>query len=229
MRYFGGKARIAKQLSEFINQRLKPNQAFVDAFCGSCNVVSKIKAPIRIANDLHKELIAMHKAIQEGWIPPDSISEEEYKLAKTQEDHLKAFVGFGCSFSGKYFGGYARGGEERNYCSNAKHSILKKHKTLQDVVFISGSYLDLDIPENSLVYCDIPYRDTTGYSVGDFNHNEFYEWCKVLKNKGCDVLVSEYKSNIPEDWEVVLEIKSKKDIRNKDGIQEDTIEILMQP
>ena len=67
----------------------------------------------------------------------DNISEEEYKLAKTRKDHLKAFVGFGCSFAGKYFGGYARGSEERNYCSNAKHSILKKHKTMQDVVFMS--------------------------------------------------------------------------------------------
>ena len=229
MQYFGGKARIAKQLSEFINQRLKPNQVFVDAFCGSCNVISKVQAPVRIANDLHKELIALHKAIQQGWIPPDSISEEEYQLAKTQEDHLKAFVGFGCSFAGKYFGGYARGNEERNYCSNAKQSLLKKHKTLKDVQFYSGSYLDLVIPDNSLVYCDIPYKNTTGYSVGDFNHEQFYNWCRSLKEQSCDVLVSEYKSNVPEGWNVVLEINAKKDIRNKEGIQESTVEVLMTP
>lgn len=49
MRYFGGKAKIAKELSKELQSRLKEGQTFVDLFCGSCNVVSKIKAPVRIA------------------------------------------------------------------------------------------------------------------------------------------------------------------------------------
>lgn len=64
MQYFGGKAKIAKEISKELQSRLKEGQAFVDLFCGSCNVVSKIKAPVRIANDLHKELISLHKAVQ---------------------------------------------------------------------------------------------------------------------------------------------------------------------
>ena len=106
MRYFGGKAKIAKELSKELQSRLKEGQAFVDLFCGSCNVVSKIKAPVRIANDLHKELISLHKAVQQGWIPPSSVSELEYKEIKNSNevpDYLKAFVGFGCSFAGRYF------------------------------------------------------------------------------------------------------------------------------
>jgi site-specific DNA-adenine methylase len=86
MQYFGGKAKIAKELSKELQSRLKEGQAFVDLFCGSCNVVSKIKAPVRIANDLHKELIALHKAVQEGWIPPSSISELEYKEIKNSNE-----------------------------------------------------------------------------------------------------------------------------------------------
>ena len=82
MQYFGGKARIAKELSKELQSRLKKDQSFVDLFCGSCNVVSRIKANTRIANDLHKELIAMHKAVQSAWIPPCDVSEEEYKEAK---------------------------------------------------------------------------------------------------------------------------------------------------
>ena len=70
MQYFGGKARIAKVLAAELQSRLQPNQTFVDLFCGSCNVVSKIKADKRIANDLHTELIDMHIAVQQGWIPP---------------------------------------------------------------------------------------------------------------------------------------------------------------
>lgn len=61
MQYFGGKAKIAKELSGVLNSYLIGNdKPFIDAFCGSCNVISKIDSNrIRIANDKHKELIAM--------------------------------------------------------------------------------------------------------------------------------------------------------------------------
>ena len=231
MRYFGGKAKIAKELSKELQSRLKEGQAFVDLFCGSCNVVSKIKAPVRIANDLHKELIALHKAVQEGWIPPSSISELEYKEIKNSNevpDYLKAFVGFGCSFAGKYWGGYARGGRQ-NYASCSANSLLKKHTTMQDVVFTTGSYSDIEIPNSSLIYCDIPYKDTTGYSTGSFQHESFYSWAKEMKNKGHTVLVSEYLQNLPEGWNVEWKHESKMSVRNKEGVQESTVEILMSP
>lgn len=232
MQYFGGKAKIAKELSKELQSRLKEGQAFVDLFCGSCNVVSKIKAPVRIANDLHKELIALHKAVQEGWIPPSSVSELEYKEIKNLNevpDYLKAFVGFGCSFSGKYWGGYARGSEVRNYATNAKNTLLTKHKALKDVQFTNLQYHEVVIPGNSLIYCDIPYKDTTGYSTGSFNHEEFYLWAKEMKDRGHTVLVSEYLQNLPEGWAVEWKHQSKKDIRNKEGVQESTVEILVSP
>ena len=234
MQYFGGKAKIAKELSAFLQSQIKPNQPFVDLFCGSCNVVSKIKAPKRYANDLHKELIALHQAVQDGWIPPDEVSEQEYKLLKNDldsnySDHLRGFVGFGLSFSGKWFGGYARDGSDRNYCSNAKHSLVKKHNVLEDVTFTNLNYSQVEIPDNSLIYCDIPYKDTTKYSTGNFLHEDFYSWCKTKVTEGHDVLVSEYKHNLPEGWKIVWEHQSKKDIRNKDGVQESTVEIVMTP
>ena len=60
MRYFGGKQRISKPLSKFLNEQLKENQPFVDLFCGSCNVMINIEGDrLKIANDKHKYLIAM--------------------------------------------------------------------------------------------------------------------------------------------------------------------------
>ena len=100
MQYMGGKVRISKYLVPVLQERLKDKDTFVDLFCGSCNIISAIKAPNRIANDLHKELIALHKAVQQGWVPPSSVSELEYKEIKNSNevpDYLKAFVGFGCS------------------------------------------------------------------------------------------------------------------------------------
>ena len=234
MQYFGGKARIAKVLAAELQSRLQPNQAFVDLFCGSCNVVSKIKADKRIANDLHTELIDMHIAVQQGWVPPVSVSEEEYREAKNSKDgavpnHLKAFIGFGCSFAGRYFEGYARGNRQ-NYAKGSGNSLLKKHSTMQDVLFTSGTYEKVLIPEGSLIYCDIPYKSSTKkYKGGWFNHEDFYQYCKTMQDSGHVVLVSEYLKNLPEGWEVQWMQESSMGVRNKDGVQESTIEILMSP
>lgn len=232
MRYFGGKVRISKNLALFINNQLKENQTFVDLFCGSCNVISKIdNNRLRIANDKHYYLIEMWKELQKGWLPPKSLTEEEYKYIKNNKDekpYLTAFVGFGCSFAGKWFGGYAHDGK-RNYCLNAYNSVLNKLKNLKNVMFYNLDYSEVDIPKGSFVYCDIPYKNTTPYckkEVGEFNHEEFYQWVRENSNK-YEIYVSEYKENVPNDFEIVWEQNSKKDIRNKNNIKEKTIEVLM--
>lgn len=51
MQYMGGKVRIAKYLVPVLQERLKDKDTFVDLFCGSCNIISAIKAPNRIANE----------------------------------------------------------------------------------------------------------------------------------------------------------------------------------
>lgn len=232
MQYFGGKQRISKPLSEFLNDKLKENQPFIDLFCGSCNVITKIDTNrIRIANDKHKYLITMWEELQNGWMPPQTLTKEDYEFLKNNKDikpHLTGFVGFGCSFAGKWFGGYATS-NNRNYCLNAYNSVLNKLKYLQGVKFYNLDYKQVDLPENSLVYCDIPYKNTTQYcksEVGEFNHEEFYQWVRDNSDK-YEIYISEYKRNVPEDFEIVWEMKSKKDIRNKDNKRVDTIEVLM--
>jgi DNA adenine methylase len=235
MRYFGGKQRISKPLSEFINSQLKEGQPFIDAFCGSCNIISKIGTNrTRIANDKHKYLIAMWKGLQEGWVPPTKITKEVYYQAKGAKDinsALTGFAGFGSSFAGKWFGGYAHLDKRTGawYSEASRNSLLRKFKTLTDVTFLNNSVFDLEIPKGSLVYCDIPYKDTTPYckkEVGVFDHESFYRWCKVKIKDGCVVYVSEYLQNVPEDATVVWTHKSKKDIRDKNGVQQPTTEVL---
>ena len=233
MRYFGGKQRISKQLSQYLNSQLKDSQPFVDLFCGSCNIISKIDTDrLRIANDKHKYLISMWKALQDGWQMPDNISEEEYKYIRDHKDEnpaLTGFVGFGLSYSGKWFGGYCRGGKDRNYCLNAKNSNNKILKNITDVKFYNLNYDEVPIPDGALVYCDIPYKNTTSYcksEVGEFNHEEFYDWVRRNSDK-YDIYVSEYKQNIPDDFTIVWEQNSKKDIRNKNNVREETVEVLI--
>lgn len=234
MQYFGGKHRIAKPICEFLNSSIEEGQTFVDLFCGSCNVVSNIRQDVkRYANDKNIYLRALFTCLQQGMILPEDISVEDYYRIKEMPERsnedlaLKAFVGFGCSFAGKWWGGYARNGRGDNYAKNAFNSIMKKSNKMRDVVFSCMDYSEFQCSCGSLVYCDIPYKGTTQYSsVGAFDHESFYAWAK--KKKDCRILVSEYKHNVPDGGQIVWEYASKKEIRNKDGGREETVEVLFE-
>jgi len=229
MRYFGGKQRISKQISELIN-KINTYDKYVEPFCGSCNVASKIKIENKILNDKNKYLIEMFNALKCGWIPPDVVSEDDYKFTKENQDIIPCiagFIGHACSNSGKYWGGYARDSTTRNYAENGKNSILKKMETLMDANFISRDFSSLDF-KDCLIYCDPPYKETTPYNknvVGTFQYDEFIEWVRKQSLNNL-VLVSEYKHNTPDGAKIVLEIESKTDMRDKNGNRIPTIEVL---
>jgi DNA adenine methylase len=228
MQYFGGKQKIAKYIADFINAT-HTHTHYVEPFCGSCNVASKINIENKILNDKHTYLIAMFIALQDGWIPPEIITEDEYNHIKANPNEnkkLSGFVGFGCSFAGKWFECYARNKEGRNYCKNAHNSILKKIKLLQDAKFTCCDFINLDF-KNSIIYCDPPYKGTGCYNkqlLGDFPYDDFIDWVKI-QSKNNIVLVSEYKHNVPNDARIVLEINSRTDMRGING-QIPTIEVL---
>ena len=117
MRYQGGKSRIATSIALAIErerERVKGTMGnLVSLFCGSCAVESKLAPHFSnvICNDNHKYLIALWRALQSGYDLPEVISEDTYKSIRENKDvnpALTGFVGFGCSFGGKFFGGYSR-------------------------------------------------------------------------------------------------------------------------
>jgi site-specific DNA-adenine methylase len=67
---------------------------------------------------------------------------------------------------------------------------LQQLQRLQQLHFYSGDYKSVSIKENSVIYCDIPYRGTAEYDGNDkFSHKEFYEWAH---NQSSPVFISEY-------------------------------------
>ncbi len=226
MKYLGGKSRIAKQISSYLNKVIEDNkiERYIEPFCGACWITQEINPNIiRVACDIHPDLILMWQELTKGWIPPENISEEEYKdLKSAPSSALRGFVGFGSSFGGKFFGGYARsynkeGKLSRNHCKEARNSLLKKVDKIKNVHFKNCSYLDIPIDklENRLIYCDIPYLGTTAYSnTKPFNHEEFYKWARQVSLNN-HVYISEYQ--MPPDFEVVLEIPIKVDMQMKNG------------
>ena len=135
MQYQGGKSRISKQIAEKINEISRweiedsksnsrdniehmfkrESRCFVSLFCGSCSIESKITGFDRkILNDSQQYLIALLNGVKNGYVLPEFISEEAYKYVKNHKDEdkvLTGFVGFGCSFGGGFFQGYARNKE----------------------------------------------------------------------------------------------------------------------
>lgn len=204
MQYMGSKARHAKELLPIILKDRGPGQWYVEPFVGGANMIDKVCGN-RIGNDLNEYLICLLKAVSEGWVPPSSVTEDEYKEAKISKkiDPRTAFIGFLCSFGSKFFGGYARNKIGTNYAKTGHNSLVKQAPNLKGIKFTNVSYKEMLIPEKSIIYCDPPYFGTTGYSTGLFCHIEFWDWCRERVKDGHRVFVSEYVA--PEDFVCVWE------------------------
>lgn len=204
----------ALECREYDIRERERERVFVSLFCGSCAIESKVNADVKILNDKHPYLIAMWRALQDGWIPPEEISKEQYKYIKEHKDEdmaLSGFVGFGCSFGGKWFGGLASNKRGDNYCHRANKSVLKDMGGLQNATFLCLDYKDVEIPQGAIVYADPPYDNTTGYSLGDFDSNEFWNYARRLSETNI-VLVSEEKA--PDDFVSIWHKEQKRMIDN---------------
>lgn len=82
---------------------------------------------------------------------------------------------------------------------------LKNTKVLQRLEAAQClDYREVEIPNNAVIYCDIPYRDTNvgGYDVIDYEN--FYEWCERQDNP---IFISEYsmpseRFKVYKSWQV---------------------------
>lgn len=84
--------------------------------------------------------------------------------------------------------------------------------TMQDVKFEHKNYREWLGIKNALIYCDLPYNNTTQpYGTGDFDTKKFWEDVKELSEAN-NVYVSEYEA--PDNFECVLEIPTKTIIRD---------------
>lgn len=136
----------------------------------------------------------MWQALQKGFELPDSISAEDYKYIrehKALNPPLAGFVGFGCSFGGKWFGGYARNATGTNYAAQSKRSVLKDLPGLMGVEFTNLDYRQVPIPLGAVVYADPPYANTTGYGKEKFDSAEFWSCMRLLATTGHTVFISE--------------------------------------
>jgi DNA adenine methylase len=207
MRYLGGKAKIAKQLAAII----APNNPWWDPFCGGLGMSVALSAyGPGIVSDIHPGLIALYRAVANGWIPPTVVSEDDYRAARDlpADDPYKAFVGFACSFGGVWFGGYARlnGGSSERSRTTAPTAGQSKTivRQIRSILSARCEIDNLDFFEVSPIsdctlYLDPPYQGTRKYpGVAPFDHDLFWNRCVEWADAGSQVYVSEY-SDPPVD------------------------------
>ena len=226
MRYMGSKRKIADKILPIILQNRKPAHLFVEPMCGGCNITVRVSGN-RLANDVHPELIAMYRALVQGWKPPRIITEDMYNRLKQGlgDPELRGYAGFTHSFGGKYFDTYrrnptesAKGVKLKSNYQNMKavgeaayNMVMKMVPDLIGVEFTCGQYYDVPIPAKSIIYCDPPYRGTASYTKGGkFPHDNFFDWCRAMHKEGHRVYVSEY--NAPEDFVCLWEQPLRKNI-----------------
>jgi len=205
MKYMGSKNRIAKYILPIMLAERKSDQWWVEPFVGGANMIDKVQGK-RMGADINHYLIDALIAIRDCVfdLPKynTQFTEDDYKSLKESDDYkYKGYAGFAFSYGGKWLCGWCRDGiNKRDYVNESYRNALNQSPLLQDVRLVNESYLDLQVPDNSLIYCDPPYDGATKYK-DDFNHVVFWQWCRDMASKGHTIFVSEY--NAPNDFECV--------------------------
>lgn len=170
----------------------------------------------------------MWKELQKGWEPPKEITRNYYNEYRSkynnrcEEDmHLIGYIGFAGSFGGRFYdGGYATNKGKQNYHLQSYNNIMRQLPNILGIDFRCSTYENLEIPPNSIIYCDPPYEGTKKYSnSGAFDHTSFWQWCRVIKDKGHTIYISEY--NAPKDFITVWEkpVKCTLGINTKTSVE----------
>lgn len=216
MKYMGSKSKIAKEILPIILQNRKPNQYYVELFVGGCNSIDKVDG-LRIGNDINPFLIAMWKGLQNDRPRPKEIDKyiysfwrsiyNEKRISYTDEEmFMIGWVGFMGSFNGRFFDGGYSGHDVngRDYISEQIRNTELQIANIKGINFTSVDYSELDIPANSILYLDIPYKDTKQYSYSKyFDYDKLYKYAERKTKEGHDVFISEYTA--PKDFVCIWE------------------------
>ena len=217
MQYLGGKSRAAKHISEAIVSHLSRSDSplsgrYFEPFVGGGSISAEMGYRFDEAHysDMHPDLMLLWDLLLSSVdsfsaldVLPDYVSEDDYREFRSSSvSAVRGFVGFACSFGGRWFEGYARS-RECNFAATGKRSLSKKipGMSAKRVTYTSqGSYESLTgtLKSGDVVYCDPPYAKTQGYATGVFDHETFWETVTLWVQSGVHVFVSEYVA--PEQW-----------------------------
>lgn len=233
MTYMGGKQKLQKYLLPIINKYIKDNEIenFYDVFCGGFNIGAYVDCENIYANDLSPTLIGLHKQAQEDFskICHDGSREQwdrcydEYKKVKKRNftiepeipySEIGAIEWFG-GFSGRGFpGGYGVKSEGRNLFEERYNNLKaqSEEEGYQKAIFTCKDYRELEFKDNSLIFCDAPYKETKAYGINTkFNYAEYYKWLLQTATQ-FPIIICEQSLPADVPAEVIWQKEVKRDI-----------------
>jgi DNA adenine methylase len=212
MQYVGGKNRFANEIIAYMPICETLIEPFVGGGGFTRHAVKSGKFSKFFCSDANEYVIEYFHAIQSGWMPKDSYSQDEYLTMKkawqnkdfsTYSKPEMSVVGHTMGFLGRFFG-------IPKVCSQRcrvphKYPIISATKDatwVGNVNFRLCYYDEVVIPDNRcVIYCDPPYINTRAYmNVPKFDHNKFYDWVREL-SKQHYVYISELV--MPDDFECI--------------------------
>ena len=210
MSYVGGKSKGATHILEILNHPYFDGFDYLEPFVGMGHILRRvINKHITIASDYNPLLCELLNGIQQSKTIP-IISRDQYQTLKHQVGSItfeRAIACFCYSYNGKAWGGYCP-----VFNSATRHDDYVKqrtnyYKSLQiNPVFMNTrieciSFKGLN-PSKQLIYCDPPYRSTTGYRIeayktpkDTFDHDDFWNTMRKWSQHNY-VFISEYSAPV---------------------------------
>lgn len=215
MKYMGSKSKIAKYVVPIIQKYIDDNEpwAYIEPFCGGCNIIDKVHAKKRLAYDKQEYLIELFQNLCKLELLQDFVTKEHYddvrrdfyNGARIYDKWYIAAIGFLASYNGRFFdGGYAGIVQteygERNYYDEALRNLKKQIPDLKGIEFNCADYKMLN-PRESVIYCDPPYKGTKEYGTSkNFDYGEFWDWVRKVSSNNIVIVSS---NDAPEDFRCI--------------------------
>ncbi len=219
MRYQGGKTRLAKTITKYINADLHEKD-YYEPFVGANNILPLLQLKGEAyCSDANKYVIAYHvqrKLI--GWTPfKEFEGKDESKIKAAHKEcrdlvrgkietskYTFGFCGYilnQCSFGSDFNGGFINR-EGKSYYKGVHDFFKYREKIIykKNWNFETKNYLDVR-PKNSVIYLDPPYEGTSKYQFG-INHEEFWNYVREVAK---DNIVYVSEQNAPPEFTPIWE------------------------
>ena len=109
MRYLGGKVRQAKRIRAAITALRCDRYCYLEPFVGGGSTFAAVAPDFEraVAGDVVPDLILFWEAVADGWVPPATMSAEEYEgLRHASPSPMRAWAMFAASYNGRPWAGY---------------------------------------------------------------------------------------------------------------------------
>lgn len=206
--YHGGKHRLGKKIAlEMLNcVNGQPFTSYCEPFCGMLGVYRHVLPLLPpevqcFAGDTNASLVEMWTADHLNVQLP--ISAQEFCRLKRSvgPSAEKGFIGFAQTYRGVFFDGYFNHPLSRLQKSLQRVEEIREKIRQHEVKMVTGSYLQFSHLQNSLIYCDPPYRWSEqryydGHGFGQdhrviFDHEQFDDWLRKMMRTNI-IFLSEY-------------------------------------